>query len=143
MDMKYDKMIALNREDSKQKVQKAKDAILEMFQGMEKISVAVLVERTGLSRGLFYKNAQVRAELDKAIYEQRGQQNKLKIPQRKRKVPKQQVKEVPGVVEIMLQNEEKSEKIKELEKSNEQLQKEIAALQNRLAKKEISFLKKI
>ena len=70
MDMKYDKMVAITQEESKRKMQMARNAISEMLESMERITVAELVRKTGLSRGFFYKNPDIRAEMDDAIRRQ-------------------------------------------------------------------------
>ena len=54
--MKYDKMIAVNKAESEQKIKKAIRAIDDMSARGMPISVTELVRWTGLSRGFFYKN---------------------------------------------------------------------------------------
>ncbi len=53
---KYDKMLEVNRKTSEEKVSRARLAIKEMLQEQEKITISVLMKKTGLSRGFFYKN---------------------------------------------------------------------------------------
>ena len=67
MDMKYDKMIAVNKAESEQKIKKAIRAIDDMGARGLPISVTELVRWTGLSRGFFYKNMQVRQRLEEAV----------------------------------------------------------------------------
>lgn len=67
---KYDNMLAVNRERSREKIANAKIAIWKMMEDGERVSVPKLIKRTGLSRGFFYKNAEVRRELDYAIQRQ-------------------------------------------------------------------------
>lgn len=67
---KYDKMVACNRKISNEKIRRANQVIWDMLEDCERITVAKLIERTGLSRGFFYKNPQVRKELDRAMEEQ-------------------------------------------------------------------------
>lgn len=69
---KYDNMLAVNRERSREKIANAKIAIWKMMEDGERVSVPKLMKRTGLSRGFFYKNAEVRKELDYAIQQQTG-----------------------------------------------------------------------
>lgn len=69
--MKYDKMIAVNKAESEQKIKKAIRAIDDMGAGGLPISVTELVRWTGLSRGFFYKNVQVRQKLEEAIKQPR------------------------------------------------------------------------
>ena len=70
MTMKYDKMIEITQAESQRKMEIAKKAISGMIDSMERITVAELVKRTGLSRGFFYKNQMVRRALDDAIHRQ-------------------------------------------------------------------------
>ena len=67
---KYDHMVELNRQSSKEKITRAITAIANMEQKAEKISVAELVLRTELSRAFFYKNEEVRVALDAAMRRQ-------------------------------------------------------------------------
>lgn len=69
--MKYDKMIAVNKAESEQKIKKAIRAIDDMGARGLPISVTELVRWTGLSRGFFYKNEQVRQKLEEAIKQPR------------------------------------------------------------------------
>ena len=69
--MKYDKMIAVNKAESEQKIKKAIWAIDDMSARGMPISVTELVRWTGLSRGFFYKNEQVRQKLEEAIKQPR------------------------------------------------------------------------
>ena len=113
--MKYDKMIAVNKAESEQKIKKAIRAIDDMSARGMPISVTELVRWTGLSRGFFYKNEEVRALLDRAVEQQAG----MASPKR------------------YIGNIAQKRKIELLEEQNEKLLKEMAALQeenNRLKK---------
>ena len=113
--MKYDKMIAVNKAESEQKIKKAIRAIDDMSARGMPISVTELVRWTGLSRGFFYKNEEVRALLDRAVEQQAG----MVSPKR------------------YIGNIAQKRKIELLEEQNEKLLKEMAALQeenNRLKK---------
>ena len=115
MGMKYDKMIAVNKAESEQKIKKAIRAIDDMSARGMPISVTELVRWTGLSRGFFYKNEEVRALLDRAVEQQAG----MVSPKR------------------YIGNIAQKRKIELLEEQNEKLLKEMAALQeenNRLKK---------
>ena len=68
--MKYDKMVAITQAESQRKMNIAKNTISDMLKNMERITVAELVKRTGLSRGFFYKNELIRREMDDAIHRQ-------------------------------------------------------------------------
>ena len=52
--MKAEKMVQLNRMASRQKVNRALWEIEEMLEHEELVTIADLVERTGLSRAFFY-----------------------------------------------------------------------------------------
>lgn len=49
MIMKYDKMVAITQAESQRKMNIAKNTISDMLKNMERITVAELVKRTGLS----------------------------------------------------------------------------------------------
>ena len=67
---KYEKMVALNKKASDEKIERARRAIFTMLDEGDKISIPKLMERTGLSRGFFYKNPVVRKEIDRALEQQ-------------------------------------------------------------------------
>lgn len=93
----------------------AKKEIYKMLENGEKVTVTKLIEQTGLSRGFFYKNEEVRALLDRAVEQQAG----MVSPKR------------------YIGNIAQKRKIELLEEQNEKLLKEMAALQeenNRLKK---------
>lgn len=68
---KYDKMLELNKRKSEEKVERAVLTIRTMVLEREKVSVPALMQKTGLSRGFFYKNPIVRGEIDAAMEQQR------------------------------------------------------------------------
>ncbi len=74
---KYDKMVEINRERSDEKITSARLAIRKLMENGEQISVPQLMKMTGLSRGFFYKNPIIRAEIDQAV-EQVGMVNPRK-----------------------------------------------------------------
>ena len=63
-------MIEMNRERSDEKISAAKRAIRKLLDQGERVSVPQLVKMTGASRGFFYKNPIVRAEIDRAMEQQ-------------------------------------------------------------------------
>lgn len=69
---KYDRMVAVNKEISRGKIELARKTILKMLDEGEKISVPKLTGKTGLSRGFFYKNPTIRRLLDEALEKQVG-----------------------------------------------------------------------
>ena len=69
---KYDKMLALNKKASNEKIERARKAIFELIDEKEKVTIPKLMEKTGLSRGFFYKNPDVRRVVDQAMEQQAG-----------------------------------------------------------------------
>lgn len=125
---KYDKMLEENRKKSEDKIGAAKLAIRDMIENGEKISVPKLMKKTGLSRGFFYKNPTVRAEIDEAMEMQGGIAN-----------PRKEIidRAMDERIDILTrQNAELKRKILELEQKNEKLQKA-------LSKKELNILKNL
>lgn len=74
---KYDKMVEINRERSDEKITAARLAIRKLMENGEQICIPQLMKMTGLSRGFFYKNPIIRAEIDQAV-EQVGMVNPRK-----------------------------------------------------------------
>ena len=68
---KYDTMIAYNRKISDEKIKQAKECMWKLFDEGERVTIPKLVAKTNLSKGFFYKNPEVRSELDR-IQEQQG-----------------------------------------------------------------------
>ena len=136
MIMKYDKMIEITQAESQRKMEIAKKAISGMLDNMERITVAELVKRTGLSRGFFYKNQMVRRELDDAIHRQEAIF--------KNQHPVIMDKELENtVVDLKLELLRAKTQNEELVKSNEQLRQQVEKLQKQLGRKEISLLKRL
>lgn len=125
---KYDNMLAVNRERSREKVTSAKIAIRELMEDGERISVPKLMKLTGLSRGFFYKNAEVRRELDDAIQQQAGTINP------RRKILDQAM---DSRIE-QLQNQ-----LAQLQQENAELKKENAKLHKALSRKNLNLIKSL
>lgn len=125
---KYDNMLAINRERSREKVTSAKIAIRELMEDGERISVPKLMKLTGLSRGFFYKNAEVRRELDDAIQQQAGTINP------RRKILDQAM---DSRIE-QLQNQ-----LAQLQRENAELKKENAKLHKALSRKNLNLIKSL
>lgn len=125
---KYDKMVALNEERSKEKVERARQAIWEMVDQEEKVTIPKLMQKTGLSRGFFYKNNIVRGELDRALECQVG----MIDPRRSiiNQAMDQQIRQM-------------QRKIADLERKNEQLTKENKRLRKVLDQKSVNLMKKL
>ena len=122
---KYDKMITINRERSDGKIAAAKTAILKLMDDGERISVPKLMQMTGLSRGFFYKNAEVRKAIDDAVERQAG------IIDPRRKILDQAMDS-----RIMLLQQQLSK----LQSENEMLKKENQKLHKALNKKNLNFI---
>lgn len=69
---RYDKMLEINKRTSEQKIEQAKKVIFELMAEGERVTVPKLMEKTGLSRGFFYKNQIVRVELERVMSQQAG-----------------------------------------------------------------------
>ena len=143
MIMKYDKMIEITQAESRRKMEVAKKAISGMLDNMERITVAELVKRTGLSRGFFYKNQMVRRELDDAIHRQEAIFKNQHPVIMDKELENTMVDLRLELLKSKTKNEELSEQNQELQKKNEQLQQEIERLNKRLSRKEVSVLKKL
>lgn len=142
MDMKYDKMIAVNKAESEQKIKKAIRAIDDMGARGLPISVTELVRWTGLSRGFFYKNPLIREELDNAIKNQGACYNPRQVIIDKAMnntlmILKSEIRKVKA------QNEELQLKNEELCEQNKCLNKKVENLKKQLGRKEIGLLKKL
>lgn len=105
-------------ERSKQKVETAKREIQEMLESKEKITVAALIQKTGFSKGFFYRNEEMRRVVNEAMHQQSVTYN-----------PKQII--IDMAMERTLVNakttiQELKLKIKKLEKENAELREELA-----------------
>lgn len=125
---KYDKMVALNAERSKEKMEKAKKTIWEMVDQEEKVTIPKLMKKTGLSRGFFYKNAFIRNELDQAMERQVG------MPDPRRNV-------INYAMDQQIQRMQKT--IAEQKQKIESLERENARLKRAIDQKSVNFLKNL
>lgn len=78
-DMKYDKVVAINKEKSRQKAQVAKKEIQTMLENGERITAEELRERTGFARSFFYRNPEVREALYNARSKQQMPCNSMQV----------------------------------------------------------------
>ena len=116
--MKYDKMVECSLERSKQKVETAKREIQEMLESKEKITVAALIQKTGFSKGFFYRNEEMRRVVNEAMHQQSVTYN-----------PKQIIIDMAmerTLVHAKMTIQELKLKIKKLEKENAELREELA-----------------
>ena len=133
--MKYDKMIAVNKAESEQKIKKAIRAIDDMGARGLPISVTELVRWTGLSRGFFYKNVQVRQKLEEAIKQQSSEE---------RNVAGHNFQELKkDFNSCQSENQRLKAENEQLLQKCSILQKEVDTLKKRLDRKEIALLKKL
>lgn len=77
--MKYDKVVAINKEKSRQRAQVAKKEIQTMLENGERITVEELRERTGFARSFFYRNPEVREALYNARSKQQMPCNSMQV----------------------------------------------------------------
>ena len=124
---KYDRLLEVNKQASEAKIEKAKREIVRMVDDGEKVSIQKLMERTGLSRGFFYKNPQVRKEIDRALEQQAGLTD-----------PRREVLDMAMNHELAMSQQE----VERLRKENEQLKQELEVAKKALAKKNVGMLKK-
>lgn len=125
---KYDRMIETNKERSDEKIASAKRAIRKLMEDGERISVPQLMKMTGLSRGFFYKNAIVRAEIDRAMEQQAGTVD-----------PRRSILDqaMDSRIELLQQQ------IAELKRENAKLLAENQRLQKALNKKSLNIIKNL
>ena len=124
---KYDRMLEVNKQASEAKIEKARREIVRMVDDGEKVSIQKLMERTGLSRGFFYKNPQVRKEIDRALEQQAGLADS-----------RREVLDMVMNHELAMSQQE----VERLRKENEQLKQELEVAKKALAKKNVGMLKK-
>lgn len=125
---KYDKMIALNKQRSGEKIDTAIKAIYKMMDEGEKVTVPKLMQKTGLSRGFFYKNPTVRRQIDRAMEQQAGMVD-----------PKRYIGDIAMKRQVELQQQQ----IAALQSENEELRKANKRLEKALEKKSLSQLKSL
>ena len=125
---KYDKMLEINRKTSEEKINRAKAAIREKLQEQEKITIPVLMKKTGLSRGFFYKNPVIRRDLDQALEKQTGMVD-----------PRRQIMDLAMNKQI----DELKKQNHRLKSENEKLKEENAKLLKALGKKNLSIVKNL
>ena len=125
---KYDKMIALNKKSSEEKIDKAVKAVHKMMEDREKVTIPKLMNKTGLSRGFFYKNQIVRREVDRALQQQDGMVD-----------PKRYI----GDMVLKSRIELLEQQIRELQRENGELEKKNKKLEKALNKKDLNLIKNL
>ena len=116
---KYDKMNESNRQESRRKIELAVEEIRRAASAGKDLSVSELPQNTGLARGFFYKNEEVKSVLE----EEREKIDQGKLAQIKREVRE---KSMEKRVEIY-QND-----IKKLLEENKRLKRENIMLKRKL-----------
>lgn len=77
--MKYDKIVAINKEKSRKKAKMAITQIQKMLENQERITVEELRKRTGFAKSFFYRNQEVRKILDNARSKQQMPCNSMEV----------------------------------------------------------------
>lgn len=108
---KYDKMNEINCRKSRQKVELAIREIKSIQEEGRHVSVSDLAKRTGLSKGFFYKNEEVRVVLDASKQKEKAAQVDV-------------IRKEIAQHSIEVQNELYQKELEKLRKENEELKKE-------------------
>lgn len=115
--MKAEKMVRLNRAASREKVSRALREIDRMLEDEELVTIAELVERTGLSRAFFYNNKKVNQAVERARDLQQG---------RKFVKPQQVILDQAMEEQITML----TKRLRELQEENEGLEREVEELRD-------------
>lgn len=118
---KYDKMNETNRQESRRKIERAVEEICRVSSEGKALSVSELSQKTGLSRGFFYKNEEVKSVLD---------EEREKIDQGKLAQIKQEVREKSMEKQVEIYQNE----IKKLLEENKRLKRENIMLARKVEK---------
>ena len=120
---KYDKMLEVNHKQSVEKIQRAKLAIQEEE---DKVTVPKLMQKTGLSRGFFYKNPEVRKAVDRALQLQAGMVDKRR-----------------KILDMAMDNRilQLEQQVAKLKRENETLRKESETMRKALNKRDLNLIK--
>lgn len=125
---KHDKMNEINRQESQRKMELAIREIKSASEEGRNISVTELSKRTGLSKGFFYKNEEVRAVLDEVKREQDIEQMT-------------EIRKEIKQYSLEKQNEIYKTELEKLKRENEELKKEKQKLEKALEKTRLEYLK--
>ena len=118
--MKYDKIVEISKERSKQYTKIAFGAIEEMLREGDWITTAQLIRKTKLSKAIFYRNKDVRRMLEDARYRQQCMQKTnldsvIEIENLQEKLRKVNLQ----VIKLKLEKQELSAMNKELQRKIE------------------------
>ena len=122
--MKYDKIVAMNQEKSRKKVDVAKREIEKMLERKERISVTALATCTGYAKSFFYRNPEVRKAVDDAKLYQGECYNPKKV------IFDKALEETNNNLRFMVLKQKKI--IKELENKNINLEKKVEELTQKI-----------
>ncbi len=125
---KYDKMNKVNCQESQRKVELAIQEIKRISKEGRDISVSDLSEKTGLSKGFFYKNEEVRATLDVA----KRKQDETQMDGIRKEIAQYSIEK---------QNDIYQKELEKLRKENEDLKIENQRLENLLEQVKLKHLK--
>ena len=122
----YEKMLEVNHKQSVEKIQRAKLTIQEMIEEEDKVTVPKLIQKTGLSRGFFYKNPEVRKAVDHALQVQAGMVDKRR-----------------KILDMAMDNRilQLEQQVAKLKRENETLRKENEAMRKALNKRDLNLIK--
>ena len=112
--------------ESVEKIQRAKLTIQEMIEEEDKVTVPKLMQKTGLSRGFFYKNPEVRKAVDRALQLQAGMVDKRR-----------------KILDMAMDNRilQLEQQVVKLKRENETLRKENEAMRKALNKRDLNLIK--
>ena len=117
-------------------------AIEQLIERGEYPSVTLLVKKTGLSRGFFYKNPEVRSRLDAAVQSPNVSCRRIWSESKDSKNDNTEALQM-DIMEYKVRNRSLSQENEELRGQIEELKVQVEKLKSRIKKKELSMLKKL
>ena len=117
-------------------------AIEQLIERGEYPSVTLLVKKTGLSRGFFYKNPEVRSRLDAAVQSPNVSCRRIWSRSKDSKNDNTEVLQME-IMEYKVRNRSLSQENEELRGQIEELKVQVEKLKGSIKKKELSMLKKL
>ena len=123
---KYDRMVEINKKRSDEKIARAIKEIQRFREEGEKLTIPLLMKRTSLSRGFFYKNPVVREAIDEVMKSQGRTAD-----------PRRTIldKAMDSRIELL------QKQLSMLKNENEQLRNENGKLKKALGRKNLNFIK--
>ena len=122
----YDKKLEVNHKQSVENFQRAKLRIQEMIEEEDIVTVPKLIQKTGLSRGFFYKTPEVRKAVAHALQVQAWMVDKRR-----------------KILDMAMDNRilQLEQQVAKLKRENETLQKENEAMRKALNKRDLNLIK--